>query len=126
MEYNNTDDELYKSFVEEVNRKELSMKEIMEKLELTPAKKKELHYRAKKEGKVPAGRYCRKQVKNYFYNRYHKMWCVRKVVNHFDTYFGEYPTEEMAKRVTELLHECNWNKEELPRIQMKVWREFDV
>ena len=51
------------------------------------------------------------------------MWCVRKVINHYDTYFGEYPTEEMAKRVTELLNECNWDKRELPRIQMEVWSE---
>lgn len=119
------DAKLYNAFVEEVNRKELSMKEIMEKLDLNPIRKRELHQRAKINGDVPAGRYCRKQVKNYGYNKYHKMWFVRKVINHFDTYFGEYPTEEMAKRVVELLHECNWDKEQLPRIQMQVWREAD-
>ena len=122
---NPDDSELYKAFVDEVNRKELSMKEIMEKLGLNTIKKQELHRRAKANGDVPVGRYCRRQVKNYFYHRHHQMWCVRKVINHFDTYFGEYPTEEMAKRVTELLHECNWDKRELPRIQMEVWSEFN-
>lgn len=127
MEYelDPSDQKLYDAFVEEVNRKELSMKEIMEKLGLNTLKKAEIHQLAKMNGDVPVGRYCRKQVKNYFWHRHHRMWCVRKVINHYDTYFGEYPTEEMAKRVTELLDECNWDKEELPRIQMEVWSQYE-
>ena len=52
MEYNiienPSDQELYDAFVEEVNKKELSMKEIMDKLGLNTLKKAELHQLAKK------------------------------------------------------------------------------
>lgn len=120
------DDELYYAFVDEVNRKELLMKDIVAKLGISLNLKHKFYKRAKNEGLIPEGRYTTKKVKNYYYHKPHDAYVVRKVVRNEDTYFGEYPTEDMAKRAVELLEENNWDKTKLLGIRRRVWSEYQI
>ena len=43
-------------------------------------------------------------------------YCVRKG----DVYYGTYKDKELAKKIVKELEKCNWDKNELPRIQNKL------
>ena len=110
----------YYRFIDEVNRRELPMKEIMERLGIDSYTKQKYLTKGKEEGLIPNEKYTCRKVKNYYYHAKHQKWVVRKVVRGTDTYFGEYETEEMARRVVELLTENNWDKSVLRAIQKRV------
>ena len=42
------------------------------------------------------------------------------IVNRYPTYYGSYPSRELAEKVVKELHKCDWDKSQMPRINKRV------
>lgn len=62
--------------------------------------------------------------RNFVYPTSSNKFVVRKDINDKKVSFGTYQTKEIAEHVRDKLLECNWDKEELTRIQTEVAKEF--
>lgn len=57
---------------------------------------------------------------NCYYDKRHDTYGVRKMIDHKDFYFGQYPSWEMAQAVIDKLIEYEWDKNALPRIHAEL------
>lgn len=86
---------------------ELSNKEIRDKYGLTWKEFRELSEEVKSD--FGLSRRPRKQVKGKFYYKTNTGFIIQKRVNGVTTYFGQAPTEELAKKCVELCKKHHWD-----------------
>lgn len=121
----------FPEFVKLYNEGKMRIIEIRKKLELSQSKYRQYRDRGfeqkllNKELRTPRNSCIRGgvrngiNIKNYYHDR-KTGFEVKKRINGKDYYFGNYPTEQQAKKAVELLRECNWDKSKLPSIKKQV------
>ena len=104
------------------------VKDICEKLGISRSQFQNLRMRLVRQGvieqvrnnrtgrkKVPA-RYSKKNPKNYYYDKAHKMFHAK----YREEYYGCFKTEDEVKRFVELMRECDWDKSRRHELKKKV------
>lgn len=117
--------ENYEEFLRLYNENTMPVKRIKEKLNLNETKYNQYRKRAieenrlesrynvyTKRGSYTPATYCHQTAYNTF--------SVQKYMNGKSVSFGTYKNKRTAKKVVEKLKECNWDKNELPRIKREV------
>ena len=118
------EERLYNEFVELRVGCKLPIIEVYRRLDLSY--KSAMGIRIRKRFRDEYGEFRVKCNKNkgrgkYIYENYYG-YCICKVINGKNLYFGCYDDLEVAKKVRDRLVECNWNKELLGSIVSEVER----
>ena len=106
-----------------------SMNKIMQKLGLTKSQYQNFKIRLKRRNEITlrnpnAGKkkqkyHSHKNPKNYYFNRGSRRWYVM----YRGRYYGCVFTEPQAKRLVELLRECDWDKSKCEDLKWRAIRE---
>lgn len=116
----------YQKFITLYNENIMPVKRIKEKLRLSESKYNQYRNRAIEENKLePRYNVYTSKRGSYTPATYcHQTACntysVQKWMGDKSVSFGTYKNKRTAKKVVEKLKECNWNKEELPRIKREM------